>query len=93
VISVSHESVSPRPWSDCPWLDLRAAELCATTAFASAAIYRAARTLWQSGIPDEKAANILITVDSEQGQIMGPEAYVDQVLTVLDADWPRRTEL
>jgi hypothetical protein len=72
---------------------MRAAELSATTGFASAAIYRAAKTLWQSGMPDEKAADILVTIDSEQGQIMGPEAYVDSVMAVIDSDWLGRTEL
>lgn len=87
MISVSHESVTPRPWADFPWLDLRAAELCRTTGFASAAIYRAAKTLWESGLPDEKAANILVAVQSQQGYLMGPEAFVDQTLALMNTDW------
>jgi hypothetical protein len=90
---VSEQAPERQPWGDFPWLDLRAAELCRTTAFSSIAIYRAAKTLWLSGLPDHKAANVLVAVQSEQGYLMGPEAFVDQVLTVMDADWIRRTEL
>lgn len=90
---MSEQAPERQPWGNFPWLDLRAAELCQTTGFASVAIYRAAKTLWLSGLPDEKAADILVTIESENGYLMGPEAFVDQVLTLLDADWVRRTEL
>lgn len=82
-----------QPWDQFPWLALRAAELCKTTAFGGPAIYRAAKTLWESGMPDHKAANILVGIESDTGYLMGPEAFVDQVLTLMKADWTDRTEL
>jgi hypothetical protein len=76
-----------RLWSDAPWLAYRADELARTTGFSSLAIYRAAKALFDSGVPDEVAANILVAADSEAGQVIGIEAFVDAVLTVIDRTW------
>jgi hypothetical protein len=76
-----------RPWSHMPWLDLRCSELCRTTGFDSREVYAAARTLWENGVPDTTAANILVAADSEAGQIVGIEAFVDAALAVIDRTW------
>lgn len=97
MISVSHESVSARPWSDCPWLDLRAAELCASPAvpLASASIYRCAKILWQAGVPDNTAADVLVLLDSRAfaESDMSPEDFIVSIMNVIDPHWLERGEV
>lgn len=76
-----------RPWSQMPWLDLRCSELCRTTSYAGRAVYQAARLLWAAGVPDEKAADILVSADSAAGQAVGIVAYVASVLNVIEHTW------
>lgn len=89
-----------RPWSEYPWLDMRAAEMCLTSTFDRKEIYRAARMLWQSGMADHKAADLLVSADSEAGHALGIESFVEKSLTAVEAftksaepGWPGGQEL
>lgn len=95
MISVSHESVSARPWSDMPWLDLRCAELKFTTPLASTSIYRAAKILWQAGVPDNTAADVIVLLDSRAfaESAMSPEDFVVSIMNVIDEHWLERGEV
>jgi hypothetical protein len=92
---VSHESVTARPWSDMPWLDLRCAELKISTPIASVAIYRAAKILWQAGVPDNKAADVIVLLDSQAFAVstMGPEDFVVNMMNLCDPGWLERGEV